>query len=154
MSQFEPQDPAYAERVSASFARQRVMQYLGADLAEVRPGYCRIHLPFRPELTQQHGYIHAGVVGTIADSAGGYAGYTLMPADSSVLTVEYKLNLLAPARGERLVAEGHVIRAGRTLVVCRAEVSAQHGETRALCATLLQTLMTMHGRADAGAPEG
>lgn len=150
---FEPQDPAYAERVAASFARQRIMQHLGAELGELRPGFCQIRLPFRPELTQQHGYVHAGVIGTIADSAGGYAGYTLMPRDSSVLTVEYKLNLLAPARGEALIAEGQVIRAGRTLVVCRADVVAAEGEDRTLCATLIQTLMTMHGRPDTGAPE-
>ncbi len=147
---FRPRDPDYAERVSASFARQRIMTHLGAELVEVGPGYCRIALPYRPELTQQHGYIHAGVVGTIADSAGGYAGYTLMPPDASVLTVEYKLNLLAPARGERLVAEGHVVRAGRTLVVCRADVLAQQGSEEVACATLLQTLMTMHGKPDNG----
>jgi len=141
-------DEGYAERVAASFQRQRVMAHLGATLAEVGPGYCRIELPFRRELTQQHGYLHAGIVGTIADSAAGYAGYTLMPADSSVLTVEYKLNLLAPARGERFAAEGRVIRAGRTLVICRAEVTAHDGAHASHCATLLQTLMTMHGRAD------
>ncbi|NIW86643.1 MAG: hotdog fold thioesterase [Gammaproteobacteria bacterium] len=145
---FEAQDPRFAERIHASFARQRVMAHLGAELLEVRAGYCRIQLPCRPELTQQHGYIHAGIVGTIADSAGGYAGYTLMPPDSSVLTVEYKLNLLAPASGDRLVAEGHVVRAGRTLVICRADVLAQRGAEETVCATLLQTLMTMHGKPD------
>ena len=94
-----PLDEGYATRVRASFDRQGAMRLIGAILMELRPGYCAIELPFRGDLTQQHGYIHAGIVSAIADSAGGYAGFTLFPAESSVLTVEYKLNLLAPAAG-------------------------------------------------------
>lgn len=148
MSHFEPRDPNYVEKVRASFARQKIMAHIGAELGEVRPGHCEIRLPYRPEITQQHGYFHGGVIGTIADSAGGYAGYTLMPADASVLTVEYKLNILAPGEGELLIAEGRVIKAGRTLVITRAEVYAERNGRRSHCASMQQTLMTMHGRAD------
>src|SRR6187549_3828895 len=97
----EVRDPAFAERVRDSFGRQPIMHLLGAELTGLDPGRVEIALPFRHELTQQHGYFHAGVVGTIADSAGGYAAFSMMPAGSSVLTVEYKLNLVAPADGER-----------------------------------------------------
>jgi uncharacterized protein (TIGR00369 family) len=148
MSHFEPRDPNYVEKVRASFARQKIMAHIGAELGEVRPGHCEIRLPYRPEITQQHGYFHGGVIGTIADSAGGYAGYTLMPADASVLTVEYKLNILAPGEGELLIAEGRVVKAGRTLVITRAEVYAERNGRRSHCASMQQTLMTMHGRAD------
>ncbi|MEW5888512.1 MAG: PaaI family thioesterase [Pseudomonadota bacterium] len=148
MGHFEARDPNYAEKVRASFARQKIMAHIGAELAEVRPGHCEIRLPYRPEITQQHGYFHGGVIGTIADSAGGYAGYTLMPADASVLTVEYKLNILAPGEGELLIAEGRVIKAGRTLVITRAEVYAERNGRRSHCASMQQTLMTMHGRSD------
>jgi len=146
---FKPGVPDYAERVRSSFGRQGAMRLLGARLVEVRPGFCAIELPFRDDLTQQHGYIHAGVVSAIADSAGGYAGYTLFPADSSVLTVEYKLNLLAPARGERLVAEGHVVKPGRTLAITRGEVYAESGGERSLCALMQQTLIVLSGKPDA-----
>jgi uncharacterized protein (TIGR00369 family) len=97
-------DPAYAARVRASFERQGAMRLIGARLTELRTGHCAIELPYRADLTQQHGYIHAGIVSAIADTAGGYAGFSLFSADASVLTVEYKLNLLAPAAGERLIA--------------------------------------------------
>ncbi|MDX1433191.1 MAG: PaaI family thioesterase [Gammaproteobacteria bacterium] len=146
---FAVRDPHYAERVRASFARQRVMRLLGAELTRVDPGRCEIRLPFKPELCQQHGFFHGGVVGVIADSAAGYAGYTLMPADSSVLTVEYKMNLLAPADGDTLIARGSVLRPGRNLVVTRADVTVSKDGVQQLCATMLQTLMTMHGRPDA-----
>ncbi|TMG92888.1 MAG: PaaI family thioesterase [Betaproteobacteria bacterium] len=114
-----------------------------------RPGYCAIELPFREDLTQQHGYVHAGIVGAIVDSAGGYAGFTLFPADASVLTVEYKLNLLAPAAGERLVAEAQVVKPGRTLAITRGEVYAEADGKRTLCAIMQQTLIVLAGKADA-----
>lgn len=147
-SAFEAPNPDYASRVRASFARQRIMDLLGAEITHVAPGACEIRLPFKESLCQQHGFFHGGVIGTIADSAGGYAGFSLMPEDASVLTVEYKLNLVAPADGECLTARGQVIRPGRTLVVCRADVMVSNGDRETLCATLLQTLMTMHGRPD------
>lgn len=119
---FEARDPDFEQRIRDSFARQQVMSFLGATLDHVAPGIAQISLPYRPELSQQHGFFHGGIVGTIGDSAAGYAGYTLMPADASVLTVEYKLNLMAPADGDRLIARGKVIRPGRNLVITEAEV--------------------------------
>ena len=146
---FEPADPRYAERVRASFARQGAMRLIGAEMTTVAPGYCAVALVPRAEVAQQHGYVHAGVVAAIVDSAGGYAGFTLFPPDASVLTVEYKLNLLAPAAGERLVAEGFVVKAGRTLVITRGEVHAERGGKRTLVALMQQTLMIMRGKPDA-----
>ena len=145
---FEPAFAGYAARVRDSFARQGAMKLLGADLAAVEPGYCAIALAARAELSQQHGYVHAGVVAAIVDSAGGYAGFSLFPEDASVLTVEFKLNLLAPADGERLVAEGFVVKPGRTLAITRGEVHAERGGRRTLIALMQQTLMVMHGKRD------
>lgn len=146
---WKPFDPDFAERVRASFARQGAMRLIGAELAAVEPGYCAIALTPRPEVSQQHGYVHAGIVSAIVDSAGGYAGFTLFPAGASVLTVEFKINLMAPAAGERLVAEGFVVKPGRTLAITRGEVHAEHGGKRTLVAIMQQTLMVMHGKADA-----
>jgi len=146
---FTPPNPAYAARVRESFERQGAMRLIGARLAEVRPGYCAIELPWREDLTQQHGYVHAGIVGAIADSAGGYAGFTLFPANASVLTVEYKLNLIAPAAGERLVAEAEVVKPGRTLAITRGEVYAETDGRRKLCAIMQQTLIVLSGKPDA-----
>ena len=146
---FVPKDPDYGERVRASFARQGAMRLIGARLDEVAPGYCRISLVPRPEVAQQHGYVHAGVVSAIVDTAGGYAGFSLFPHGASVLTVEFKVNLLAPAKGDRLVAEGYVVKPGRTLCITRGEVHAEHGGKRTLVAIMQQTLMVMHGKDDA-----
>lgn len=146
VSQFQPCDAGYVERVRASFALQPAMMLIGADLVVVEPGYTEIHLANRHEITQQHGYVHGGIVGMIADNAGGFAANTLVPADSSVLTVEYKLNLVAPADGECLVARGGVVRSGRTLLVTRAEVFVIKSEQWTLCAMMQQTIMAMHGK--------
>ena len=146
---FTPSFAGYAARARDSFARQGAMALIGAQIVDVRPGYCAIALAPRREISQQHGYVHAGIIGAIADSAGGYAGYTLFPEDSSVLTVEFKLNLLAPAAGERLIAEGYVVKPGRTLAITRGEVHAEQGGRRQLVALMQQTLMVMHGKADA-----
>jgi uncharacterized protein (TIGR00369 family) len=124
------------------------MNLIGARLTTVEPGRCVIELPVRDDLTQQHGFVHGGVVGMIADSAGGYAGFTLMPADASVLTVEYKINMLAPADGDLLVAVGEVLKPGRTLSIVRAEVFGVQGDRRSRVAAMQQTLMVMHGVAD------
>jgi uncharacterized protein (TIGR00369 family) len=145
---WKPLDPEYARRVRASFARQGAMRTIGAELNDVQPGYCAIALVPRPEVAQQHGYVHAGIVAAIVDSAGGYAGFTLFPPTASVLPVEFKLNVLAPAAGERLVAEGFVVKPGRTLAITRGEVHAEHGGKRTLVALMQQTLMVMHGRAE------
>jgi len=148
-ARLEPVVGDFASRVRASFARQQAMAFIGARLIRVEPGIVEIELPFRPELTQQHGFFHAGITSTIADSAGGYAGFTLFPADSSVLTVEYKINLLAPADGERLVATGRVVKPGRTLTICELAVTAVKNGKETTCAQGLQTLMCMRGKPDA-----
>lgn len=144
---FQPRDPDWETTVRQSFARQKVMKLIGAELIALAPGHCEIRLPFRDDLTQQNGYFHAGITSTIVDSAGGYAGYTLMPKGSDVLSVEFKLNLLAPADGEFLVAEGQVLKSGKNLVITRGEVYAIRNGKATHCATMQQTLMTMHGKA-------
>lgn len=139
----ESEIPDFEARVRASFARQRMMETLGAELTAIGPGNLAIELPFRANLTQQHGFIHAGIISTIADSACGYAALTLMPPDAAVLTVEFKINLLAPARGERFIARAHVVRSGRTLSTCAADVIAvEQGEERVV-ATMLATVMAV-----------
>ncbi|MCC7047932.1 MAG: PaaI family thioesterase [Alphaproteobacteria bacterium] len=143
-----PPDPNYMRRVADSFARQGAMGHLGAVLSAIAPGAVEIRLPYRAEVAQQHGFFHGGIVATIADSAGGYAGYSMMPADASVLTVEYKINLMAPAQGDELVARGRVVKTGRTLAVCTAEVFAVDGGRETLCAVMQQTLICLHGRPD------
>jgi uncharacterized protein (TIGR00369 family) len=139
-----PIDPLFATRIRESFGRQSAMALIGARLAEVGPGAVAIELPFRDDLTQQKGFVHGGIVGMIADSAAGYAAFSLMPAGCSLVTVEYKMNILAPATGS-LVARGEVVKAGRTLTVARAEVYAQD---RTHVATMQQTLMMLAGRPD------
>ncbi|MET8213405.1 PaaI family thioesterase [Streptomyces sp. NPDC005373] len=130
------------ERVRASFDQQGPMAHLGARLTRIAPGVVHIALPARPEVTQQHGYFHAGATSSIADSAGGYAAFTLFPEDTELLTVEYKINLLAPALGDRLEAVGTVLKAGRTLTVCQLEVFAALDDgTRKLVANGQQTLI-------------
>lgn len=127
------------EHVRASFARQKAMSLIGASLAAVEAGASEIRLPYREDLTQQKGFVHGGIIGMIADSAAGYAAYSLMPKSASLVTVEYKLNILAPARGA-LVARGKVIKSGRTLTVARAEVYAEDGTH---VASMQQTLMML-----------
>ncbi len=137
----QPQDPEFESRVRESFARQRVMQLIGASLSRIEPGVVDISLPFREDLTQQNGFIHAGIITTIADSACGYAAYTLMPAGASVLSVEFKVNLLRPAAGEMLIAQAQVIKPGNTLTVTRADVYARAGVNTTLIATMLATMI-------------
>ncbi|MGH7133180.1 MAG: PaaI family thioesterase [Phycisphaerales bacterium] len=127
--------------VSSSFARQPLMATLGARLIEVADGLVRIELPITPAITQQHGFAHAGAVAAIADSACGYAALTKIPPGSEVLSIEFKVNLLAPAAGDRLVATAKVIRAGRTISVCQAEVESFTGETRKLVALMQATMI-------------
>lgn len=142
MTESTVRNPDFAQVVRDSFARQGLMGHLGAELTGVEPGRVEISAPYRPELTQQHGFFHGGVTTTLADSACGYAALTLMAAGSEVLSVEFKINLLAPAAGERLVARAHVIRSGRTVSVCQADVFGVDGagaETH--CATMVATMM-------------
>ena len=138
---FVPQDPDFAARVRASFGRQKAMSLIGASLTAVEPGYVEIELPYREDLTQQKGYVHGGIVGMIADSACGYAALTLLPAGSDVLSVEFKVNLLAPARGDRVVADARVVRSGRTLTVCQAEVHSVETGRSDVTVALMQATM-------------
>ena len=151
MQQIQPaaEDTAGMQRrVRDSFERQGLMRHLGATLTVIEPGEVRIRLPYRGELTQQHGFFHAGSSSAIADTAGGFAGFTLFPLGSSVLTVEFKINLVAPAQGDYLEAIGKVIRSGRTLTICNLEVFGVRGEQRTLVAVGQQTLICMHDRPD------
>ena len=147
-ARFSIADEKFETRVRESFGRQGLMKHLGAELVEVEPGQATIRVTFRDELTQQHNYFHAGVSGAIADSACGYAAYTLMPTGSSVLTVEYKMNLLAPAEGDELTARARVLRSGRTLKVCAADVYATKNGKGVHCATMLATIMCLAGKSD------
>ncbi len=141
-------DRPFAERVRASFERQHAMQLIRATLPVVEHGRTEIHLPHWQGIEQQHGFVHGGVVGMIADSAAGYAAMTVVSPSASVLTVEYKMNLLAPADGEQLIARGQVIRPGRTLIVTKAEVFALKDGHESLCALMQQTIMVMHGKGE------
>jgi len=134
-----PVDPQFARRVRESFDRQKAMALIGASLTAVGPGAAEVSLPFRADLTQQKGFIHGGIVGMIADTACGYAAYSLMPASASLVTVEYKINILSPAT-RSLVARGEVVRSGRTLTVARCEVYADDGKH---VASMQQTLMML-----------
>ncbi|MFL6721975.1 MAG: PaaI family thioesterase [Sphingomonas sp.] len=136
------------ERCKESFERQGLMRLIGAELIEVRDGRAVIEIPYRDDLTQQHGYFHAGVVSSIADNAAGYAAYSVMPPDASVLTIEFKINLTNPASGERLRAEAAVRKSGRTLVVVSATVSAIRGGEPTPCAEFLGTMIVLRDTSD------
>ena len=144
---YQPRDPDFEARVRASFARQAFMAALGAELMAVSPGEVSIALPFREDLTQQHGFLHAGAVASVVDSACGYAALSLMPPGAGVLSVEFKVNLLAPAAGERFIATGRVVKPGRTLTVCAGEVAAERGGERTVVALMQATMMTLRDRA-------
>ena len=134
-----PADPGFERRCRESFARQKAMALIGASLGTVEPGHVEVRLPFRDDLTQQKGYVHGGILGMIADTACGYSAFSLMPAGCSLVTVEYKINILSPARGA-LVAKGQVVKPGRTLTIARAEVYAEDGKH---IASMQQTLMML-----------
>jgi uncharacterized protein (TIGR00369 family) len=149
MQTFEPQDPAWEARVRASFAQQSLMTTLNAELLDVAPGRCTIRSTYREGLGQQHGFFHAGVASAIADSACGYAAYTLAPPDTDVLTAEFKINLLAPAKGRELVATAEVIRRGRRLSVCLAQIEVDPGGADGrLCAIMLATIAVVPAKKD------
>ena len=141
-----PQDDNYEMRVRESFSKQKLMQTIGATLTKVIPGEVEISLEFRDDLTQQHGFIHAGIVATLADTACGYAAFSLMAPDAAVLTVEYKINLLSPAAGESLIALGKVTKPGRTLTVCSGDVFAVKDGDKKLVATVLAAMMSIRDR--------
>lgn len=140
----QPRNPQFAEEIKQSFAKQTIMTLIGASLSRVDPGIVEITLPYRADLAQQHGYLHAGIVATIADSACGYAAYSLMPAGSEVLSVEFKVNLLRPAKGETFLASAEVVKSGKTLTVVRADVfGLGQSKERELIATMLGTMICM-----------
>lgn len=144
--QFEPKDPDFKQRVTRSFDDQAVMKTLDARLIAVEPGEVQIEIPYQASLTQQDGFIHAGISSTIMDSACGYAAFTLMPAEARVLTIEFKINLLAPAAGERFRAHGRVRKPGRSIFVSESELYAQADGEEKLIATMAGTLMAIYPR--------
>ena len=139
----QPRNPSFDGEIEQSFAKQTIMSLIGARLSRVEPGVVTINLPYRADLAQQHGYLHAGIVTTIADSACGYAAYSLMPAGSEVLSVEFKVNLLRPAKAETFLATAEVIKSGKTLTVVRADIVGITGERRELVATMIGTMMCL-----------
>ena len=141
-----PEDPGFQARIRASFDKQGLMRTLGASILRVAPGAVEIELPASPAVSQQHGFVHAGALAAVADTAAGYAALSLMPPGAGVLTTEFKINLMAPATGERILARGRVVKAGRTLTVAQAEVFAEAAGAERLVALLTATLMRMDGR--------
>jgi len=145
---FQPRDPRWDERVRVSFSRQAFMRFLGVEIRHLAPGEVDLVLPFRADLTQQHGYFHAGTTATIADSAAGYAALSLFPEGTGVLTTEFKINLLNPGRGDEIVARGRVIKSGRTLSVCRADVYGIQDGAETHVATAITSLICLEGLDD------
>src|SRR6185369_13100983 len=139
----QPRNPAFVEEIKQSFAKQTIMGLIGAELSRVEPGVIEITLPYRADLAQQHSYLHAGIVTTIADSACGYAAYSLMPPNSEVLSVEFKVNLLRPAKGQTFSAVAEVVKSGKTLTVVRADVFGIEEDRRELVATMLGTMICL-----------
>ena len=148
MVSFKPKDPQYRSRVEASFNQQQVMKTLGVKIESLQPGEIELMMPYGIAYTQQHGFMHAGIIATVLDNACGYAAFSLMPDDVAILTVEFKTNLLAPARGERFLFRGKVVKPGRTITVCEAQAFAVGGGEEKLVATMTGTLMALFERAD------
>jgi len=139
----KPRTSNFEEMVRSSFSKQAFMDLIGAEITSVRPGFCEIKLPYKEELSQQHGFFHGGLVGTLSDNASGYAAFSLMDDGDGVLTVEFKVNLMAPAVGEALVVRGEVVRAGKTLTVCQSNVFALKDGVEKHCAVAQVTLMSI-----------
>ncbi len=140
---FKPRDPDWKARCLAAFEKQPIAKSLGISLAALEPGFCEMRLPFQPELTQQHGFFQAGIVAMLADNAGGWAAYTLMPPKSEVLAVEFKINLMAPAKGDEMIARARVVKSGRTLTIVSIDVSMLDGGREVECALMQQTCITI-----------
>ena len=143
MNEFKVRDPNYETRVRSSFEKQDIMKTIGASLVKMAPGEVVIEFSYDQSLTQQNGFIHAGVVTTVVDSACGYAAYTLMPADSDVLTIEYKVNFMSPAKGETFKGIGKVLKSGRTITVCSGDVIAVEGGKERVVATMQATMICL-----------
>jgi uncharacterized protein (TIGR00369 family) len=148
MARFNPKDANFEARVRTSFARQTAMATLGIEITDLKPGEIELRMPYAIAYTQQHGFIHAGIITTALDSACGYAAFSLMPEDAAVLTVEFKTNLIAPARGDHFLFRARVIKPGRTITVCEAQALAVEGGKEKLVATMTGTLMALFGRED------
>ena len=148
MGSFKPKDPQFRSRVEASFNQQQVMKTLGVTIASLQPGEIELVMPYAAAYTQHHGFMHAGIIATVLDNACGYAAFSLVPDDAAMLTVEFKTNLLAPARGERFIFRGKVVKPGRTITVCEAQAYAVGGGEEKLIATMTGTLMALFERAD------
>ena len=148
MPKFAPQDPDFEAKVRESFGKQTAMQSLGAVIGRVKPGAVEIEMPYRADFTQQHGFVHGGIVTAIVDSACGYAALSLSAPETAVLTVEYKVNFLAPAKGDRLLARGEVVRPGSTVTVCKGDVVAYDAGDEKVVASMLTTMMLMPNRSD------
>jgi len=146
MNNFQPSDTNYESRIRSSFDKQEVMKTIGAKLVKVMPGEVHIEFSFAESLTQQHGYIHAGIITSVVDSACGYAAYTLMPADSEVLTIEYKVNFMSPANGNRFKGIGRVLKPGRNITVCSGDVIAIDEGKEKIIATMLATMISVEKR--------
>ena len=143
MNNFQPSDPNYESRIRTSFNKQEIMKTIGAKLVKVLPGEVHIEFSFMESLTQQHGYIHAGVITSVVDSACGYAAHTLMSADSEVLTIEYKVNFMFPAKGDRFKGIGRVLKPGRNITVCSGDVIAFDNGKEKIIATMLATMISV-----------
>ncbi|MBD79933.1 MAG: phenylacetic acid degradation protein PaaI [Crocinitomicaceae bacterium] len=148
---FKPKFPDFKTKVKESFDRQKFMELIRARLIDVKPGFCEIHVPYDKSLTQQHGFFHAGIISTVADNASGYASFSLMDENSSVLTVEFKLNLMSPGDGELLIGRSNVLKHGKTLTVCKAEVYAVKNGEEKLCAVSQATLIELKDKSDSAA---
>ena len=146
--EFTPLFSGYRQKVQDSFDRQQFMKHIDATLVDVQPGYCEIEVPYAPELSQQHGYFHAGIIGTIADNAAGYAAFSLMEESSSIVTVEFKLNVMSPGDGDTLIGRGHVLKKGRTLTICRADLYIVKNGQEKLCAASQATLIELRDTAE------
>jgi len=146
LEQFKPKDQNYRSKVKESFNRQGIMRTINASISKIEPGKVEIELKYSPEITQQHGFVHAGIVSTVLDSACGHAAMSLVPEDAGVLTIEFKVNLLAPAAGDLFKAIGVVKKNGRTIVVTEGELIAYDGEDEKVVATIVGTMMCITGR--------
>lgn len=147
---FQPAFSGYKQKVQDSFARQQFMHHINAKLTDVQPGYCEIEVLYAPELSQQHGFFHAGIIGTIADNTAGYAAFSLMEETSSIVTVEYKLNILAPGDGDKLIGKATVLKKGRTLTICRSDIYILKNGKEKLCAAAQASLIELKNRPDSG----
>ncbi len=150
MTAFKPRDPDWKARCEASFAKQTIAKTLGMSITRLEPGLCEMRLPFQAELTQQHGFFQAGVVAILADNAGGWAAYTLMAPNSEVLAVEFKVNFMAPAKGDEMIARARVVKSGRTLTITSIEVSMLDGGREVECALMQQTCIGLVDSGKAG----